>query len=318
MPRRFLCLLLLTAGVLSAGCATFAAKSELRYGKGWTQFAAQASSSTSFGSPAAPAGPVADPEADAARHFKEAPQAQEAVRRAQRVLRAKKPSPRAVREALDDIERAEGLIGRLGVDDPRRVAELRARLAELRRLAETRLAEVLTIEPSVNVIDAAKRRAVRVAVVKIGEGIETVRRAEALLWRAFLAEAGFDGEVRFIASPVAGADPTAADLRVAAARLGADLVLAYTTSAATTIGPLHESVAVLSFAKCMVVDTRSEYLFLNAEGEHRTRRIGVPFTLTPRSVELAAIHASVGALRDEIGRELARLVATATERAAGD
>ena len=71
-------------------------------------------------------------------------------------------------------------------------------------------------------------------------------------------------------------------------------------------------VAVLSFAKCMLVDTRSEYLYLNAEGENRLKRIGLPFTVTPRAVELESLGLSVGALHEEINLELRRLVRTAS------
>lgn len=295
-----------------AGCAGFAAKSELRYGKSWTRFAAQAGSA-SLAAPAAPSSSgLFAPDPDTERQFERAPEAQRAVRRVQQVLASKKASPKQVREAMDDIAQAEGFVGRLAGQDPELAAALRMRLADLRRHAEAKLLEVLTIEPAFNI---AKRGEVRIAVVRIGEGVETIRRAEMLMWRQFLAEAGFSKEPVFIGSPFAGSAPTAADLRVAAARLGADAVLAYTTSAATTIGPMHESVAVLSFAKCMLVDTRSEYLYLNAEGEDRTRRVGVPFTITQRSVELESIGGSVVALHTEITRELKRLVeSTAPER----
>ena len=284
------------------GCANFAPASAVQYSASWRQIEAQTRTAADApGSPTTP--PAPDPEAD--RVLGRVPEAAQAVREARKVLQEPAPSRGAVQRALAGLVEAERLAAQHDERDPALAAELRARLAALRARVESKLAEIAAIAPS---FDVADRTRVRVAVVRIGDGVQTIRRAEAQRWRAFLAEAGFSADVAFISSPLVGPAPGAADLRVAAARLGAHAVLAYTTSAVTTVGPLGESVAVLAFAKCLMLDTRTEFLYLNAEGEGRVRRMGLPFTLTPSAVELDCLASAVQALRDDVRGELRRLV----------
>lgn len=283
------------------GCASFAPRSALQYGAAWKQLESQTRSASDVrGTPTPP--PAPNPEADAL--FRRVPEAARAVQEAHKVLEEAAPSRGRVQRAIAGLVQAERLAALHDERDPALAAELRARLAALRRRVEGKLAEIAALEPS---FDVADRGRVRVAVVRIGEGVETIRRAETQRWRAFLADAGFSADVAFVTSPLVGSAPSAADLRVAAARLGADAVLAYTTTAATTVGALEESVAVLAFAKCLLLDTRTEFLYLNAEGEGRLRRIGLPGTLTPRAVELECLASAEQALREDVRGELRRL-----------
>jgi hypothetical protein len=276
------------------------------YGAAWKTFAAQAKSAARTAAPHKTDAPPA-PDPAWGRAFEKVPQAQKAVRKVEKVLRASAPSRSEVDEAMAGLEEVEREVRKRADQDPVVVAKLRAQIAEMRRRMEAKLLEILRIEPA---FDITARGKVRVAVVKIGEGVETIRMKEAALWRRFLSGAGFSKDTVFISTPLAGDAPSAADLRVAGARLGAHAVLAYTTSAATSASPFGESAAVLSFAKCMVVDTRTEYLYLNAEGECRRRRVGLPFTVCSLCLEEECLREAVAALRGEIQHELKRIEET--------
>ena len=103
-------------------------------------------------------------------------------------------------------------------------------------------------------------------------------------------------------------DRVSADaIRRAAARVGAGAVLAYTTATETDLGPLRESAAVLAFAKCLFVDTRTEYLYFNAEGEGRRKKIGLPLMIDIEKLERSVTKLSIEGLRGEILHELNRL-----------
>jgi hypothetical protein len=299
---------LLCAGA-SAGCAAYAQLERPAYGKAWAGFAAQASSAART----APPSPPSDFELDAlekAEDFRGIPQAQETARRAAKVLRSKKATREEIKGVMDDLAEVEQRARVHVQDDPVRLARLRATLAALKRRVEEKLLEISRIQAS---FDLSLRGRVRVAVVKIGEGVDTVREEEKGRWREFLHRAGFSRNAVFIPGFLAGESADAAAVRTAGARLGADAVLAYTTFAATTESLFGESAAVLSFAKCMFVDTRTEYLYFNAEGESHRKRVGVPFTVCPTCLEEECVAASVDALFEEIMLELRRLTREGSE-----
>jgi hypothetical protein len=296
---------LLAALVLAAGsgCATYAFETAPQYGKAWQDFAVQAGSA-SMGRTAVPADspPVPDPSWDEA--FRGVPRAREAAKKAHRLLKEEAPSRSEVRGLIDDLQQIEREVSARRDHDPLTIERIRAQIEEVRKRMEAKLLEISRIEPA---FDINSRSQVRVAVVRIGDGVETIFKAERDAWAEFLKEAGFSGSTVFITSPLTGDTPSAADLRVAGARLGAQAVLAYTTSANTSSSLFGESAAVLSFAKCMVVDTRTEYLYFNAEGESRLRRVSLPFTVCSLCLEDECLGEAVVALRGEILHELARL-----------
>jgi hypothetical protein len=297
--------LILATCVSAGGCAVSVAREKLHFGEAWQSFSAQAGSAAQAAPRATEAPPAPDPEWD--RAFEKVPRARAAAKRAARLLKEEAPSRSEVRGLIDDLEEIEREVQQQADRDPVVIAKLRAQIAEMRKRMEAKLLAISRIEPA---FDITSRGKVRVAVVKIGEGVETIRREEMLLWRRFLSEAGFSKDTVFSSTPLAGASPSAADLRVAGARLGANAVLAYTTSAATSASPFGESAAVLSFAKCMVVDVRTEYLYLNAEGECRRRRVSLPFTVCSLCLEAECLGEAVGALRGEILHELKRIEKT--------
>jgi len=274
------------------------------YGRSWKTFATQAGSASKH-APGAVA-PLRALDGEVKQAIDAIPQAREALQKVQAVLKSKSPSRTEIEGVEADLAEVERQVREQEADDPGQLEKIRETIAELRRRIEEKLLEVARIEPS---FDVRSRERVRVAVVKIGDGVGTIRAEERALWRSFLASAGFDPDPVFVPAYLAGADVDAAAVRVAAARLGADAVLAWTTFAASTSSPFGESAAVLSFAKCMFVDVRTEYLYFNAEGECRKRRVGPPFTVCARCVEEESLAGSVKALRDEILHELERLEA---------
>jgi len=175
--------------------------------------------------------------------------------------------------------------------------QLRARINE-------KAMEILRIEPTVSIAEGTK---VRVAIVEIGERIQTIRESERERWRRFFRESGFEAEPVFLPEFVVGERVTADAIRVAAARLGAGAVMAYTTTRETDTGPLGESIAVLAFAKCMMIDTKTEYLYFNAEGEGRDRHVTLPFMVNRTGFEKKVTESAVEGLRAEVLLEIKRL-----------
>jgi hypothetical protein len=272
------------------------------YGRSWRTFAEQAG----YGAKGArhSSKPLPALEGEFQRAFDEIPEARGVVRKVNAVLKARSPSRSEIAKTMKDLENIEQLVRERVRGDSETRKQLRAKIAEMKRRIEEKLLEVAQIEPTFNI---ASRKKVRVAVVKIGRGVGTIRMAERERWRGFMARAGFDPDPVFLPALLTGDNATAASVRVAAARSGAHAVLAYTTYAATTMSFFGESAAVLAFAKCMFVDTRTEYLYFNAEGECRKKRVSLPFTVCSRCLEEECVTASIASLRKEILHELERL-----------
>ncbi len=290
----------------ASGCAAFESIAAPAYGRGWSVLAEQAQETSAR--PAMPAGPedFSAEDGDLVRACEEVPEARETIKRYRDVARSKAPTADQLKGVITDLKKVEEEAGARMKNDPRMLGWIRAQIAEMQKKAEAKLLEVMRIEPS---FDLSSRSKVRVAVMKIGDAVETVRAAERELWRAFLTAAGFAPNTVFIPGCLASGGGGTAAVRAAAARLGADAVLIYTTFAATTESPFGESAAVLSFAKCMMIDTRTEYLYFNAEGECREKRIGIPGFLSALGLESECIQKAVENLRVEIGLEIERLSA---------
>jgi hypothetical protein len=297
---RLLALAALLAFPGAGGCAMYAHVAEPGYSRAWSAFAKQASSKAGAAADLAmPADDVPMAETEAA-----VPQARRVVKKVKAVLKSHTASSGMVQRAMDDLTQVEREAAQTLQHDPERLERLRREIAELKRIMEKKLLKVRSIEPCFSI---AKRKKVRVAVIRFGDSVSTIRKAEQERWRRFLAQAGFDPSPVFLSSALSGGRADAASIRVAAARLGADAVLAYATFAATTESLLGESAAVLSFAKCMFVDVRTEYLYFNAEGESRKKSVSLPFLVCAQCVEEEAVGASVQALHREIRVELKRL-----------
>lgn len=284
--------------ILAAGCAAYAPLEAPAYGSAWKAFSAPALETAA---PAPSPGLVAGSEAEWERAFEAAPEIRHAVQQARKaaVSASSRREVEGALQALDEATRQAQAAGHAGDG-----SWLRARLDALRGAVEAKILEIARIEPA---FDVRKPGSVRVAVVKIGAGVETVRADERERWEAFLAGAGFRGGTVFLSEALAGAEASTAAVRAAAARLGADAVLAYTTFAAPTASPFGESAAVLSFAKAMLLDTRTEYLYCNAEGECREKRLGVPGFLCVRCLEADCVAGAIEGLRRELVHELERI-----------
>jgi hypothetical protein len=280
------------------GCASFAEVSAPAYGRAWGDFAKQASACS--GLAVAPL-----PKAPAMRETVAAmPKAEATVEKAKKILSSRAPTSKAIQGVMDDLAEVEEQAQQAMRHAPRRLERLRAEIATLRRIMEKKLMLVRSIEPCFAIGRHAK---VRVAVLKFDNGVASIRKDEQERWKRFLTDAGFDPNPVFLSPALSGGRADAASVRVAAARLGADAVLAYATFAATTASPLGESAAVLSFAKCMFVDVYTEYLYFNAEGESRKKSVSLPFMVCAKCVEMDAVSTSIEALRVEITVELKRL-----------
>lgn len=181
---------------------------------------------------------------------------------------------------------------------------LREQYAMQQQNLNARILELLRIEPCV---DLARGSKARLAIVELGDGVQTIRLEERKKWTAFFASQGFESEPVFIPEYLVGPDVSASSIRTAAARLGADAVLCYATTSKRDASPFGESMAVLAYSKCMLIDTRTEYLYFNAEGEGEDRVVTAPLLLDfegfARKVEKASLHG----LLDEITLELERL-----------
>lgn len=296
-------LALLTALAAAAGCAAVAPGAP-SFGKGWQAMYETAQDSASYGG-ASPAPSMPWGESDAWEHAaEEAPEAVRALKAAREAAQAGDGADTGrMRQALRDLDEAEGLVARKEFEDPAERENVRKMIEEMRRWIEAKLISVLRIEPN---FDLRKPKNLRIALIRVGEGVETLRAAEKEAWKKFLALNGFETEPVFIPACLV-ADVGAGSVRGAAARLHADAVLAYTVSSRTDSGPLSGSAAVLTFAKCMLLDVRSEYLYLNAEGECRRKRIGLPGCVSARGLELECAAAATEGMRAEILRELKRL-----------
>jgi hypothetical protein len=191
-----------------------------------------------------------------------------------------------------------------GIHDPGYEKWMRAHFKQLRERLNEKIIEILRIEPTISICEGTR---VRVAVVEIGDRIRTIRSGERGRWREFFKKAGVTAEPVFLPAFLVGDCVTADAIRMAAARLGAGAVLAYTTTAEIDVSPFHESIAVLAFAKCMFIDTRTEYLYFNAEGEGKDKHITLPGLVDIAGFKRGVIKSSVEGLRGEIMHELERL-----------
>ncbi len=286
------------------GCAMYASIEAPAYGRAWNALAGQAAEASAPAVPETGSVDFGDGGEELEKACESVPEARRTLERARDVAAAPSPSSAEVKTVLSELEGVEEAARRKADADPRMIEVLRQRIAELRRRVEAKLLEISKIEPS---FEIAARSRVKVAVLKIGDAAETIRSDERKLWADFLRDAGFSADVVFIPACLAGSGAGTAEVRVAAARLGADAALVYATFAAATGSPLGESAAVLAFAKCMLIDARTEYLYFNAEGECREKRVGVPGFLSEKGLELECIGRAVAGLRVEIRRELNRL-----------
>jgi hypothetical protein len=192
----------------------------------------------------------------------------------------------------------------LKIRDLKYRAWLEAHYELLRERINAKAMEILRIEPTISIGEGS---AVKVAIVEIGERIHTIRYPERNRWREFFKKAGFALEPVFLPAFLVGDVVSADAIRMAAAHVGAGAVLAYTTTTETDVGPLRESIAVLAFAKCLFIDTRTEYLYFNAEGEGKDKHITLPFLIDVAGSEKGVIESALEGLRGEILHELERL-----------
>jgi hypothetical protein len=192
----------------------------------------------------------------------------------------------------------------LKIRDLKYRAWLEAHYELLRERINAKAMEILRIEPTISIGEGS---AVKVAIVEIGERIHTIRYPERNRWREFFRKVGFAVEPVFLPAFLVGDVVSADAIRMAAAHVGAGAVLAYTTTTETDVGPLRESIAVLAFAKCLFIDTRTEYLYFNAEGEGKDKQITLPGMIDIEGFERGVIESALEGLRGEILHELERL-----------
>jgi hypothetical protein len=222
-----------------------------------------------------------------------------------RVVESKKAAPADLDDMQKELESNRSMNVRMrGGEDPRYAAWMEDFYKQLHLALEGKILEILRIEPTINIKAGTK---VKVAVVEIADDVRTIRYGERERWRRFFRTAGFETEAVFLPAFVVGYDVSADAIRTAAARLGAGAVLAYTTTTETETSPGGESAAVLAFAKCMFLDTRTEYLYFNAEGEGKEKKITLPGFLDVEGFENEVVEKAVEGLRSEILHELERL-----------
>jgi rhombotail lipoprotein len=177
------------------------------------------------------------------------------------------------------------------------------------------VAEILKIEPSVRF---SKEKPITLAIAEVGRtGVETVRQEDKDAWRKALEETGLV-KVIFISSVILSANPGFHEMRLAAARLHADVMLLYAladsdesrtnlsgllylTIVGTFFTPGSES-AVLSFAKGACFDVENEFLEFTVEGEDERKVIRPYYFLDRKQLRLDSRKAALGILREETVR----------------
>jgi len=177
--------------------------------------------------------------------------------------------------------------------------------------------EILNIRPAVK---WAKGKPITIAIAEVGPaGVETVRQEDKDAWRKALEETEMV-EVIFISSVILSANPGFHEMRLAAARLHADVMLLYAVAdsdeARTNLsGLLYLSIvgtlfapgseaAVLSFAKGACFDVENEFLEFTVEGEDERKTTRPYYFLDKKQLEIDSRKASLGILRDETVRAI--------------
>ncbi|TET35085.1 MAG: hypothetical protein E3J72_13300 [Planctomycetota bacterium] len=207
----------------------------------------------------------------------------------------------------NDLLANQKLNAALGPQDAGYRAWLRQHYQYLREQLNAKLLEVLRIEPTVDISEGTKAK---IAIIKIGEeDTETIREKERKRWIEFFRKAGF--KTRPVFPPeylvCAHAIMYGEEIRIAAARLGARAVLIYAVSVDTDMSWVGESIATLAVVRCMLVDTKTEYLYLNAEGDVKEKRVRLPGMIDRIGFEAEMVEKAMEVMRREILHELERI-----------
>ena len=179
------------------------------------------------------------------------------------------------------------------------------------------VAEILKIKPAVRF---TKEEPLTLAIAEVGRtGVETIRQEDKDAWRRSLERTGLV-KVIFISSVILSANPGFHEMRLAAARLHADVVLLYAvadseesrtnlsgllylTIAGTFFVPGSES-AVLAFAKGACFDVENEYLEFTVEGEDERKSTRPYYFLDKKQQRLDSRKAAMGILLEETVRAI--------------
>lgn len=188
-----------------------------------------------------------------------------------------------------------------------------------REAANKAVAEILKIEPAVSFGD---NDTVTLAVAEVGPlGVETIRQEDKDAWRTALEKTA-NVKVIFISSVILSADPDFHELRLAAARLHADVMLLYSVVDSqvhkfnlsslmylTLVGAFFtpgDEAAVLTFAKGACFDVRNEFLEFTVEGEDERKSIRPMYFMDTEQMKIDSHKAAVAILRDETVRAIKR------------
>jgi len=191
-----------------------------------------------------------------------------------------------------------------GLTDPGYRKWLDKHYEKMREELEAKLLELYRIEPTISIAEGTKEK---IAIIRISEDTDTIREEERNLWIEFFKEAGFKPEPVFLPEYLVGLRPSGEAIRIAAAMLGARAVLIYATSTDTDMSWMKESIATLAIARCMLIDTKTEYLYLNAEGDAKKKRVRLPGMIDRAGFEGEVIIEALEIMRKEILHELKRI-----------
>jgi len=177
------------------------------------------------------------------------------------------------------------------------------------------VAEILKIAPAVKF---SKEKPVTIAIAEVGTtGVETIRQEDKEAWRKALEETGMV-KVIFISSVILSANPGFHEMRLAAARLHADVMLLYAVADSDETrtnlsGLLYLSIvgvffapgsesAVLSFAKGACFDVENEFLEFTVEGEDERKSMRPYYFMDPKQQRLDSRKEALDILRKETVR----------------
>jgi hypothetical protein len=189
--------------------------------------------------------------------------------------------------------------------------------SEQREAANNAVKEVLEIKPAVKF---SKDKPVTIAIAEVGpDGIETIRKDEKDAWRAALEGTGMV-RVVFVSSVILSGNPQFHEIRVAAARLHADVLLLYASASSRAYGTniggwLYLTVAgiffspgsqsaVLTFAKGVCFDVENEFLEFAVEGEDERSQTRPWYFMNTDAMEMESRKAAVDVLRKETVRAI--------------
>jgi hypothetical protein len=305
MLQRLAISAVLSACAAFCGCASYSAACAPQYAAAWEQFAESSTELMKMKKARAALPQKRMPKHEEyEKRYREQEENREFAQRFEETVKKEAIAARTIDELQQELKENREFNRSVGVRDPGYEAWLGERYEQLRERLNAKAMEILRIEPTVSIAEGTK---LKVAIVEIGDGIRTIRYPERRRWREFFREAGFAVEPVFLPAFIVGDYVSADAIRRAASRVGAGAVLAYTTATETDLGPLRESAAVLAFAKCLLVDTRTEYLYFNAEGEGRRKKIGLPLMVDVEKLQRSVTKLSIEGLRSEILHELQRL-----------